>query len=109
MVRKALKAGVEIPKAQFSPGDKVKSNKGVGKGKSTTRKCATCGAIGHIRTKSVLPEPSYYISNFVFLTSPIAKHVLFIMKGMVVVHQCLPLLLYLAVQPRHQVINKPLF
>jgi transcription initiation factor TFIID subunit 1 len=53
LVRKALKAGVELPKSQLSTGDKKKSNKGVGKGKSTTRKCATCGAIGHIRTKYV--------------------------------------------------------
>lgn len=53
MVRKALKAGVEIPKSQLSVGGDKKSNKGVGKGKSTTRKCATCGAIGHIRTKYV--------------------------------------------------------
>lgn len=29
--------------------------KGVGKGKSTTRKCATCGAIGHIRTNKACP------------------------------------------------------
>lgn len=50
MVRRALKAGVELPKSALSTGDK-KKGKGVGKGKSTTRKCATCGAIGHIRTK----------------------------------------------------------
>lgn len=55
MVRKALKAGVELPKAQLNAGDKKKSNKGVGKGKSTTRKCATCGAIGHIRTNKACP------------------------------------------------------
>lgn len=31
------------------------SGKGIGKGKSTTRKCATCGAIGHIRTNKACP------------------------------------------------------
>lgn len=31
------------------------TNKGVGKGKSTTRRCATCGAIGHIRTNKSCP------------------------------------------------------
>lgn len=29
--------------------------KGIGKGKSTTRRCATCGAIGHIRTNKACP------------------------------------------------------
>lgn len=29
--------------------------KGIGKGKSTTRRCATCGAIGHIRTNKSCP------------------------------------------------------
>ena len=29
--------------------------KGIGKGKSTTRKCATCGAVGHIRTNKACP------------------------------------------------------
>lgn len=62
MVRRALKAGLEPPKkivpipVGTGPGDKKnKSNKGVGKGKSTTRKCATCGAIGHIRTNKSCP------------------------------------------------------
>ncbi|ODQ66812.1 hypothetical protein NADFUDRAFT_11137, partial [Nadsonia fulvescens var. elongata DSM 6958] len=41
--RKAMKAGPES------------SGKGIGKGKSTTRKCATCGAIGHIRTNKACP------------------------------------------------------
>lgn len=31
------------------------SKKGVGKGKSTTRKCATCGEIGHIKTNKSCP------------------------------------------------------
>jgi transcription initiation factor TFIID subunit 1 len=31
------------------------SGKGIGKGKSTTRRCATCGAIGHIRTNKACP------------------------------------------------------
>lgn len=57
MVRKAMKAGLDPPKLMNmpAPGDKKKSNKGVGKGKSTTRKCATCGAIGHIRTNKACP------------------------------------------------------
>lgn len=58
MVRRALKAGLEPPKKTVIPvpGDKkTKGNKGVGKGKSTTRKCATCGAIGHIRTNKSCP------------------------------------------------------
>lgn len=29
--------------------------KGIGKGKSTTRRCASCGAFGHIRTKKTCP------------------------------------------------------
>lgn len=29
--------------------------KGIGKGKSTTRRCANCGAFGHIRTKKACP------------------------------------------------------
>jgi transcription initiation factor TFIID subunit 1 len=43
IARKAMKEGGD-------PGQ-PSSGKGIGKGKSTTRKCATCGAIGHIRTK----------------------------------------------------------
>jgi hypothetical protein len=43
VARNALKANSENSTQQ--------SGKGIGKGKSTTRKCATCGAIGHIRTK----------------------------------------------------------
>lgn len=31
------------------------SGKGIGKGKSTSRKCATCGALGHIRTNKACP------------------------------------------------------
>ncbi|GMM29699.1 histone acetyltransferase [Martiniozyma asiatica (nom. inval.)] len=31
------------------------SGKGIGKGKSTLRKCATCGAVGHIRTNKTCP------------------------------------------------------
>lgn len=56
MDRKARKDGVKILKTPTpaEAGDK-KSNKGVGKGKSTTRKCATCGAIGHIRTNKACP------------------------------------------------------
>ncbi|CAN6656879.1 transcription initiation factor TFIID subunit 1 [Trichomonascus vanleenenianus] len=46
MARKAMKG------SESSPGQ---SGKGVGKGKSTTRKCATCGAIGHIRTNKSCP------------------------------------------------------
>lgn len=59
MVRRAIKAGLEPPKKSVLTGTsldkKSKSNKGVGKGKSTTRKCATCGAIGHIRTNKSCP------------------------------------------------------
>lgn len=31
------------------------SGKGIGKGKSTLRRCATCGALGHIRTNKTCP------------------------------------------------------
>ncbi|KAG7736037.1 hypothetical protein KL923_005139 [Ogataea haglerorum] len=31
------------------------SGKGIGKGKSTSRRCATCGALGHIRTNKTCP------------------------------------------------------
>ncbi len=31
------------------------SGKGIGKGKSTTRRCATCGELGHIRTNKACP------------------------------------------------------
>lgn len=31
------------------------SGKGIGKGKSTSRRCATCGALGHIRTNKSCP------------------------------------------------------
>lgn len=59
LFRRLQKAGIEPPKkvaAMAAAGDKApKSNKGVGKGKSTTRKCATCGAIGHIRTNKSCP------------------------------------------------------
>lgn len=56
LIRRAIKEGTEPPKKTTlgGPGEKGK-NKGVGKGKSTTRKCATCGAIGHIRTNKSCP------------------------------------------------------
>ncbi|OUM51214.1 hypothetical protein BVG19_g303 [[Candida] boidinii] len=37
------------------------SGKGIGKGKSTSRKCATCGALGHIRTNKACPL--YYTAH----------------------------------------------
>ncbi|CDK28355.1 unnamed protein product [Kuraishia capsulata CBS 1993] len=37
------------------------SGKGIGKGKSTSRHCATCGALGHIRTNKSCPL--YYTVN----------------------------------------------
>lgn len=48
-LEKAKEKAAKRPKKPENP------NKGIGKGKNTARRCATCGAIGHIRTNKLCP------------------------------------------------------
>ena len=45
----------------FPDGSIAFGGKGIGKGKSTTRRCASCGAFGHIRTNKACPFVCAYL------------------------------------------------
>ncbi len=56
IARKKLKEGLPVVSSlSNTDSDARLSGKGIGKGKSTSRRCATCGALGHIRTNKACP------------------------------------------------------
>ncbi|ANZ74765.1 BA75_01063T0 [Komagataella pastoris] len=56
IARKKLKEGLPVvSNLSNTDSDARLSGKGIGKGKSTSRRCATCGALGHIRTNKACP------------------------------------------------------
>ncbi|KAI0464779.1 hypothetical protein LJB42_002404 [Komagataella kurtzmanii] len=56
IARRKLKEGLPVVSSlSNTDSDARLSGKGIGKGKSTSRRCATCGALGHIRTNKACP------------------------------------------------------
>lgn len=53
--KKLLEQELEKLQAQKNNRKVLQSGKGIGKGRNTKRKCALCGAVGHIRTKKSCP------------------------------------------------------